>query len=135
MKQVILNLAAICDKAGRPENQDHFWVCPNLTAHGERGGETMYDPAADTGVVLSGKGALLVVADGMGGMQAGEVASELAVETLKRRFAAIDPAVLQEGKAVKQFIADAIVAADEEMKRYAQAHPETSGMGSTVTRL
>lgn len=37
---------------------------------------------------LGKKGALLVVADGMGGMNAGEVASRLAVETIQEYFSA-----------------------------------------------
>ena len=129
MSKVVLNIAEICDKAGRPVNQDNFWVCPDVAAF-IAGGSVAADEAAD--VVLSDKGALLVVADGMGGMNAGEVASQIVVDSLKRSFSDLDSVALDDGGSVKDFIRQAIVEADNEIKKYAVAHPETEGMGSTV---
>lgn len=129
MSKVVLNIAEICDKAGRPVNQDNFWVCPDMAAF-IAGGSVAADGAAD--VVLSDKGALLVVADGMGGMNAGEVASQIVVDSLKRSFSDLDSVALDDSGSVKDFIRQAIVEADGEIKKYAAAHPETEGMGSTV---
>lgn len=129
MGKVVLNIAEICDKAGRPVNQDNFWVCPDLEAFIAEG-TVATGEAVD--VVLSDKGALMVVADGMGGMNAGEVASQIVVDSLKRSFSDLSQVVFGDDGSIKGFIRKAIVTADNEIKKYATAHPETEGMGSTV---
>jgi len=64
---------------------------------------------------------LFVVADGMGGAEAGEVASSLAVETLAARVAAGDT------------LADAAQAANEAVFARAGRRAEERGMGTTLT--
>lgn len=74
----------------------------------------------------SGKrGLLAVVADGIGGHRAGEVAAELAVETISRQIAASD------GRQPLNALEQAIVSAGEEIYRASAAHPGQSGMGAT----
>jgi len=63
MSHIIFNLAAKCDKAGRSQNQDNYWVCPDL-AHWNATADNVI--GTDDDVELSEKGTLLVVADGMG---------------------------------------------------------------------
>lgn len=68
---------------------------------------------------------LLVVADGMGGYNAGEVASKICVETLRDAFLGSDAtpeAILQEG----------LLRADEEILRLGSADADLQGMGATV---
>lgn len=79
MSRIIFNLAAKTDRAGRPSspNQDNLWVCPDLTNFGAPIDKIV---GTDEDVELSDKGALLVIADGMGGMNAGEVASKLVID-------------------------------------------------------
>ena len=84
MSRTILNFTAICDKAGRPNNQDNFWICPDLSSYAATGTVTI--GSSSTEVALTEKGALLVVADGMGGMSAGEVASQIVIDSVKRTF-------------------------------------------------
>lgn len=129
MSKILLDIVEICDKAGRPVNQDNFWVCPDVGAF-IAGDTVAIDGAAD--LPLSDKGTLMVVADGMGGMNAGEVASHIIIDSLKRSFSDLSSVVLGNDASVKGFIRRAIVAADDEIKKYAAAHPETEGMGSTV---
>lgn len=83
---------------------------------------------------LSDKGALLVVADGMGGMNAGEVASALAIETIKDFFTPdkLTQSVIKDRFSVEKFMKEAIIAADERIKRKAKDDPETRGMGTTI---
>lgn len=83
---------------------------------------------------LGDKGALLVVADGMGGMNAGEVASELAIETIREYFTPekITSEVLKTRYTIEKHMNDAIVAADMKIKTEAKSHPETKGMGTTI---
>ena len=77
---------------------------------------------------LSERGALLVVADGMGGAAAGEVASELAVMTLREELAQranVKPISLQLKEAVEN--------TNWRIWERAQQHPELRGMGTTLT--
>jgi len=130
MNRTILNLAAMCDRAGRSVNQDNFFVCQDLSA-----GSFSAVNNDDRDVTLSEKGALVVVADGMGGMNAGEVASKIVIETIKSYFASIPNDILKDEKKVKGFITQAIISADREVKQFAKERPEASGMGSTVVIL
>ncbi len=74
---------------------------------------------------------LFVVADGVGGHAAGEVASALAVETLKQLEEASPDTPESVRKALRESIADANTAVLDD----AAAHPERAGMGTTLTAL
>lgn len=83
---------------------------------------------------LGEKGALLVVADGMGGMNAGEVASRLAVETIQEYFSAerLTAEVIRSRQSVEHYMKMTIVAADQAIKERSKKDVSTSGMGTTV---
>jgi PPM family protein phosphatase len=68
---------------------------------------------------------LFVVADGMGGAQAGEVASELAVKQFERG--------LPDTHNPAEGLAELIQAANAEIHRQARDDPDRAGMGTTVT--
>lgn len=127
MSRITYNIAAKCDKAGRAQNQDNFWVCPSLE---------MIDDISSIGndkdIELSPKGALMVVADGMGGMKSGEKASEFVIEGIKEQFSNIPDTILNDDKAIVAFIKNAIISADQKIKLYAKDHRESEGMGSTI---
>lgn len=132
MSRIIFNLAAKCDAAGRSQNEDNYWVCPDL-AKWNAPVDTMV--GTDEDVELSDKGALLVVADGMGGMNAGEVASKLVIDGIKKKFSDIPDSILANEEDIKKFILSAIVEADESIKKYAKEHREAEGLGSTIVLL
>jgi PPM family protein phosphatase len=69
---------------------------------------------------------VFAVADGMGGHQAGEVASALAIDQLER---ASDGQVRTDSGA----IVAAIERSNAAIREYARAHPEVAGMGTTCT--
>jgi len=77
---------------------------------------------------IPGKGYLALVADGMGGHQTGEVASQKAVEIVRRELEksrALPPAAM----------ARAVQVANLEIYNYASTHPENHGMGTTLTAV
>jgi serine/threonine protein phosphatase PrpC len=83
----------------RPDNEDNLLAEPNV----------------------------FVVADGMGGHRAGEVASALAVDLLRTRLSA-------RGEDLEQVVA-AIADVNSDIYRAAIGNPDQQGMGTTVTAL
>ena len=95
-----------------------------------------YAARSDIGLVRQGNedsgyagGHMLVVADGMGGHAAGELASATAVAT----FAELDRE--PPGDEVLTALADAIDQAHDELSRVIGDSPDFAGMGTTVTAL
>lgn len=77
---------------------------------------------------------LAILADGMGGHNAGEVASELAVASIS---AALDEVLSPDVKDVcdmdfKEVVHEAVVFANDEINKHAKIHPECAGMGTTI---
>ena len=111
----------------RDHNEDHFLVA-DLTLR-----EASLQPSVRTHD-LGPRGSLFVVADGMGGAAAGEVASEMATETIYREMVR---ALAEEAEVTPQRFAarlkEAVEAANERIHSYAVAHPDVRGMGTTTT--
>jgi len=82
------------------------------------------------------KGSLLVVADGMGGAAAGEVASQIATDTLYKHLAST---WCEDGESTPQQFAfrlkEAVENANRDIHEYAKEHPELRGMGTTTTAV
>ena len=74
------------------------------------------------------RGRLIVVADGMGGHEGGEIASGIAIETVRSVWAggSGDPA---------EDLLDALSKAHAAIQEYAREHPELAGMGTTCTAV
>jgi len=72
---------------------------------------------------------LLVVADGMGGHAAGDVASDTATTELS---AAVEAALANNESDYKTILDEAITSANVEIHELADSAPERSGMGTTV---
>jgi serine/threonine protein phosphatase PrpC len=95
----------------RPSNEDHF-------GYDERLG-------------------VFVVCDGMGGHAAGEVASQIAVESVlgffrDRKPSAQDNAYLEDAPLGARLLAEAVKKANDAILAYADEHKNTSGMGTTL---
>ncbi|MHB8535443.1 MAG: Stp1/IreP family PP2C-type Ser/Thr phosphatase [Sulfuricaulis sp.] len=77
---------------------------------------------------------LAVVADGMGGHQAGEVASKLAVEVITRHMIDVLTGTAAKGETGMELksVGDAIQLANRAVYDLARERPEYNGMGSTV---
>lgn len=126
-KTIRFRLAARCDAAGRPNNEDNFQVDADLSTEN-------WQFKKDEVQILGSKGALLLVCDGMGGMNAGEVASKIAVDTVKYRFSkdSLTSLVLDTDEQRYDFIRQVIQEADTNIKKESSADAAKSGMGSTI---
>jgi serine/threonine protein phosphatase PrpC len=73
---------------------------------------------------------LYVVADGMGGAEAGEVASAIAVETIRNYVES--KIAIAEAFDLRLTLQEALEQANSKIIEYQAAHPEARGMGSTA---
>ena len=107
----------------RSGNEDSFLVA-DLSA-----GKIGLGPDVSTHQ-LGERGSLMIVSDGMGGAAAGEIASEMAVTTMRESLAIMD---------AKTEISDqlriAAEVANDRIWNYSQENPELSGMGATLTAV
>lgn len=111
----------------RDHNEDTFLVA-DLSA-----GAAVRESRSED-LMLGERGALYLVADGMGGAAAGEVASEMAATEIHRYL--IDTwrsdAHISESKFAKR-LREAVELANLQIHNYAREHPEVRGMGTTAT--
>lgn len=75
------------------------------------------------------KGSLFTIADGMGGHEGGQEASQLAVKTIEQIYSSSPIADTRTALLV------AFDAAHRKIKEYAEAHPALHGMGTTCTAI
>ena len=128
-------LAAYTDPAGKwneeapnKGNEDNLFVDADLDNAIQ--GQFLADEVTDLGEA----GCLMVVADGMGGMNAGEVASAIAIETVKEAFRLenLTAKVLADAASRTAYLEQVVVDADAAVKRKARADRSCEGMGSTL---
>lgn len=105
----------------RSNNEDRA-----LVLHAAMLGEVLATNRA-TAVDLTSGPLLVAVSDGMGGANAGEVASALTIATLHERFAA-----RPESQTDASFLRSAIERANETVRAAAEARPDHTGMGATL---
>ncbi len=75
-----------------------------------------------------------IVSDGMGGHNAGEVASKTALKAIETFFANIDISTIPENL-IPDTMADAVFAANKEVWEKSRSMPEYSGMGCTLAMV
>jgi serine/threonine protein phosphatase PrpC len=106
----------------RRSNEDAFTIVELATGHRWEG-ETAQWPTTPGGV-------LLAVSDGMGGANAGEVASALTIETLAQGMVAATQERAPDGEALRHVIERASWAVHQAGRR-----PDRRGMGATLTAV
>lgn len=113
----------------RTNNEDNFVVSADLNA-----GEWLLPRDCHTVFTLGNKGAMLVVADGMGGLDAGEIASRIAVDTMKEFFSAdkITDEIVKDASTIRKYMYEAVVAADNAIKRKSREEKGVKSMGTTL---
>ncbi len=79
---------------------------------------------------IGARGSLMIVSDGMGGAAAGEIASEIAVKTVRESLMAApeDLDVCEQLKAATE-------KANAQIRKYAAQDPQLRGMGATLTAV
>jgi serine/threonine protein phosphatase PrpC len=107
----------------RSGNEDAFMVADLTTGNVGLGPDMSTHP-------VGARGSLMVVSDGMGGAVAGEVASEMAVTSIRESLMEM-PTDLTVTERLKM----ATEIANERIWEHAQQNPELSGMGATVTAV
>jgi len=107
----------------RSRNEDSFAVADLTTGKAEL--EVEY-----TSHRIGERGALLVVADGMGGAAAGKLASEMAVTALCE-----DLIHDSANHSFSARLANATEVANRQVYEFASQHPEYTGMGTTLTAI
>ena len=113
----------------RTNNEDNFVVSADLNA-----GEWLLPRDCHTVFTLGNKGAMLVVADGMGGLEAGDIASRIAVDTMKEFFSAdkITDEIVKDASTIRKYMYEAVVAADNAIKRKSREEKGVKSMGTTL---
>lgn len=134
-QNISFRLVSYTDAAGkyspdafRSGNEDNFYVDDDLTD------ETTNRASQDEILQLGELGMLMVVADGMGGMNAGEVASQIAVDTVKAAFKveSLTDSVISSTQSRQKYLEQVIKQADRNIKSEARKDSNREGMGSTI---
>ncbi|MBV9926488.1 MAG: serine/threonine-protein phosphatase [Acidobacteria bacterium] len=117
----------------RAGNEDNFLVL-DLTGQGAWTGSDGEDiPEQLGGFEVGPKGVVLVVSDGMGGALAGDVASRMAVETVREMLLDEDEGEDEEDAPLVESLRNATDYANFAIHRRSQEDPHCSGMGATLT--
>ena len=115
----------------RANNEDAVSVCPDLARLVWSGGLSTQGYAT-----LSSCGAVSVVADGMGGANAGEVASALVIESIQKSFGGADiENILATDDGVRMFLKDCIIKSNKAIFYFVTTSPDSVGLGTTVVLL
>ena len=128
------SLAVLVDSYGlsdvgliRTNNEDSFLIATPTSDFANQ------NPAELNGIMPE-NGTMFIVADGMGGAQAGEVASRMAVDTVARNFInALDKKESLDQQTLIAALTETIQEANQLIFSEGQKNSECNGMGTTLT--
>lgn len=110
---------AISDVGKRASQNEDFYLLPN------------HDRGGIFNINRRKNGSLFILCDGMGGANAGEVASELTANRIFRDYYKSQSIFAS----TQKDLADVIIGANQKIHALAQEHSEYSGMGSTLVAV
>jgi protein phosphatase len=111
----------------REHNEDNFYVPGRRPVRAD-----ISDPSNDMTAMTMEPSNLFIVADGMGGQQAGEKASQMAVELIPRAIARRLDSEQREPRLVQEAIREAVAEVNSEILGSSGLVTEYSNMGTTV---
>ena len=123
----------------RRGNEDNFLILDLTTGRAWTGSDGAEAPAEMSRFDLGEKGLVLVVSDGMGGALAGDVASRMAVETVREMLVGSEgeeetrPTGGNDEKALVDYLRHATVYANLAIHHRSQEDTRCAGMGATFT--
>ena len=135
MNNITFRMVAYTGAAGKYDpqapmsgNEDNFYVDDNLSD------DIPSHCSADDVIEMNDCGSIMAVCDGMGGMNAGEVASAIAIQTVQEYFAPhkISSDIAKSTTEREHYLEKIVTEADKRIKEDAQNTPEHNGMGSTI---
>lgn len=119
----------------RRGNEDNYLILDLTTGQAWTGSEGSEPPEEICSFRLGGKGLVLVVSDGMGGALAGDVASRMAVETVRQMLieSEDEAASGSDDKSLVDYLRNATVYANLAIHHRSQEDTRCAGMGATFT--
>lgn len=122
-----IRISAINDVGRKRENnEDAYIICPDLTK------QEWQHPTMPSYIPLGKYGAITVVADGMGGARAGEIASMLATTTIRDTLTAARVSQCVASGDIPLLLRKCVSDADKAINLRMMEDPATTGMGTTV---
>ena len=123
-----INVSSVCDIGiERTNNEDAVGICFDLKNH-------LWNQNSTNGYIpLPTEGAIFVVADGMGGANAGEIASKLAIQSIEDSLGE-DGSIMQNTtkESIHSFLRRSIVKSNQTILEYVTHSPDSMGLGTTI---
>lgn len=123
-----IRISSALDIGKRDNNEDALAYCEDLSQ------QQWSQDSMDTYIPLGEYGAVAVVADGMGGANAGEVASAIAIQTVKETLSIERAAAAMSAgdDSIRSLLEETIKCGDSNIIKHIANHCDTQGMGTTI---
>lgn len=125
------NLCALTDIGKeRTNNEDAVSICPDLT-------KPIWNTLSTNGyIALSPLGAVSIIADGMGGANAGEIASALAIENIIKSYKEANlENIIASDDDIYTFLKGCITKSNKALLDFVIESPDSAGLGTTIVLL
>ena len=113
----------------RSNNEDVFSFCADLT-------KSIWESSSNEYIRNGELGSISIVADGMGGANAGEIASLIAIESMKKDLVpSLLSTVIDSDEKIKDYLSKIFLKANNAILKHIESDPDTIGMGTTIVLI